>query len=211
MMYVQPACLSSTAVWIVELPHEKFPDRNSAGMELVEPSAGVHETTPSISASRANRCLNEFMAFKWNWPVASEQSPLVECCVIGVAVMSGCAGEHSAIRVIIVVIGGVAVTSAGAGKRFPVGIRVILVGRVSIGPARPRERITIGIVVILVGGIAVSSARAGEHSAVGTVITVIGGVAVGAAGAVYQLCFDSKGGTKNHGGKGEFCQSFHGF
>jgi hypothetical protein len=64
MLYVQPACLSSTAVWIVELPHEKFPDRNSAGIEFVEPSAGVHETAPSISASRANRFLKEFIAFK---------------------------------------------------------------------------------------------------------------------------------------------------
>jgi hypothetical protein len=72
MMYVQPACLSSTAVWIVELPQEKSPDRNSAGMEFVEPDAGVHETAPSISARRANKCLKEFMAFKWNLPVASE-------------------------------------------------------------------------------------------------------------------------------------------
>jgi hypothetical protein len=114
MMYVQPACLSSTAVWIVELSQEKYPDRNSAGMEFVEPAAGVHETAPSISASRANRCLNEFMALKWNWPVASKQSPLVECRVIGVAVMSGCASEHSAVGTVITVIGGVAVGAAGA-------------------------------------------------------------------------------------------------
>jgi len=210
-MYVQPACLSSIAVWIVDLPHAKSPDRNSEGIEFVVSAAGVHETAPSISASKANRYLNEFMAFKWNWPVASEQSPLVECRVIGIAVMSGCTGEHSTIRVIIVVIGGVAVTPACTSERSPIGIGVILVGRVSIGPARARERIPIGIVVILVGGIAVSSARAGEHSAVGTVITVISGVAVGAAGAVYQLGFDRKGGTENYGGKGEFCQSFHSF
>jgi hypothetical protein len=64
MMYVQPACLSSTAVWIVELPQEKFSDRKSAGMEFVELSAGVHETAPSISASREIKCLKEFIALK---------------------------------------------------------------------------------------------------------------------------------------------------
>jgi hypothetical protein len=37
-------------------------------------AAGVHETAPSVSASKANRCLNEFMALKWNWPVTSRSS-----------------------------------------------------------------------------------------------------------------------------------------
>jgi len=67
MMYVQPACLRSSAVWIVELPQEKSPDRNSAGIEFVEPDAGVQETATSINAARANKCLNEFMALEWYW------------------------------------------------------------------------------------------------------------------------------------------------
>jgi hypothetical protein len=64
MMYVQPACLISTAVWIVDLSHEKSPDRNSGGKEYVMSAAGVHETAPSIRTARANKCLNEFMAYQ---------------------------------------------------------------------------------------------------------------------------------------------------
>jgi hypothetical protein len=66
MMYVQPECLSSTAVWIVDLSQEQSQNRNSGGMAFVVSAAGVHETTPSISKIRANKCLREFMASKRN-------------------------------------------------------------------------------------------------------------------------------------------------
>jgi hypothetical protein len=67
MMYVQPACLSSTAVWSVSLLRKKSPDRSSGGIEFVVSAAGMHETAPSINASRANKCLSEFMVFKRIW------------------------------------------------------------------------------------------------------------------------------------------------
>lgn len=73
-MYVQPVCLSSIAVWIVDLSHAKSPDRNSGGIEFVVSAAGVHETAPSISTTRVNKYLMEFTAFKRKWSVTSRSS-----------------------------------------------------------------------------------------------------------------------------------------
>jgi hypothetical protein len=64
MVYVQPARLSSTAVWIVDLAQENSPNRNSGGTEFDLSSAGAHEATPIISTTKANKCLREFMSFK---------------------------------------------------------------------------------------------------------------------------------------------------
>jgi hypothetical protein len=64
MIYAQPVCLSSTAVWIVASSQEKFPDRNSAGIEFVDPTAGVQETVTSIKPTRANKRLIRPMIFK---------------------------------------------------------------------------------------------------------------------------------------------------
>jgi hypothetical protein len=62
MMYVQPACFSSIALWIVDLSQEKAPDRNCGGVEFVALAADVYETVPSISTIRANKCLMECIA-----------------------------------------------------------------------------------------------------------------------------------------------------